>query len=130
MYMPAGDASGAFRRWLSTIPPAATASVGAAALNKSWLGETWAAGICGLGMGNTLLPPNSPYSNAQILGRGAEDFDTPGVYGLSNNHPRRRERRLCRRFGPAPQVEHEHGRRPGTRLPEPGWGRFGRLLST
>jgi prepilin-type N-terminal cleavage/methylation domain-containing protein/prepilin-type processing-associated H-X9-DG protein len=87
MNMPLGDAHGAFRRWLSTIPPAATASVGNGALNKSWLGESWAAGICGLGMGNTLLPPNSPYPNAQILGRGAEDFDTPGVYGLSSNHP-------------------------------------------
>jgi prepilin-type N-terminal cleavage/methylation domain-containing protein/prepilin-type processing-associated H-X9-DG protein len=87
MNMPLGDANGAFRMWLNTIPPAAKASVGDAALNKSWLGESWAAGICGLGMGNTLLPPNSPYPNAQILGRGAEDFDTPGVYGLSSNHP-------------------------------------------
>ena len=87
MNMPLGDANGAFRRWLATIPPAAGASVGNPALNKSWLGEMWAAGTCGLGMGNTLLPPNSPYPNAQILGRGAEDFDTPGVYGLSCNHP-------------------------------------------
>ena len=89
MNMPLGDVDGAFRRWLATIPPAAGASVGDPALNKSWLGEMWAAGTCGLGMGNTLLPPNSPYPNAQILGRpgGAEDFDTPGVYGLSSNHP-------------------------------------------
>jgi prepilin-type processing-associated H-X9-DG protein len=87
MNMPLGDANGAFRRWLATIPPAAAASVGNPALNKSWLGELWAAGICGLGMGNTLLPPNSPYPNAQIGGRNAEDFDTPGVYGLSSNHP-------------------------------------------
>ena len=87
MNMPFGDAGGAFRRWLATIPPAAAASVGNPALNKSWLGEMWAAGICGLGMGNTLLPPDSAYPNAQILGRGAEDFDTPGVYGLGSNHP-------------------------------------------
>ena len=87
MNMPLGDANGAFRRWLATIPPAAGASVGNPALNKSWLGEMWAAGTFGLGMGNTLLPPNSPYPNAQILGRGAEDFDTPGIYGMSSNHP-------------------------------------------
>jgi prepilin-type processing-associated H-X9-DG protein len=87
MNMPLGDANGTFRRWLATIPPAAAASVGNPAFNKSWLGEMWAAGICGLGMGNTLLPPNSPYPNAQIGGRNAEDFDTPGVYGLSSNHP-------------------------------------------
>jgi prepilin-type N-terminal cleavage/methylation domain-containing protein/prepilin-type processing-associated H-X9-DG protein len=87
MNMPLGDANGAFRRWLATIPPAAAASVGNPALNKSWLGEMWAAGICGLGMGNTLLPPNSRYPNAQIGGTNAEDFDTPGVYGLGSNHP-------------------------------------------
>ena len=87
MNMPFGDAHGAFRKWLGTIPAAAAASVGNPALNKSWLGEMWAAGTFGLGMGNTLLPPNSPYPNAQILGRGAEDFDTPGIYGLSSNHP-------------------------------------------
>ena len=87
MNMPLGDANGAFRRWLETIPPAARSSVGDPARNKSWLGEMWAAGICGLGMGNTLLPPNSRYNNAQVLGIGAIDFDTPGVYGLSSNHP-------------------------------------------
>jgi prepilin-type N-terminal cleavage/methylation domain-containing protein/prepilin-type processing-associated H-X9-DG protein len=87
MNMPLGNANGAFRKWLSTIPAAATASVGNPALNKSRLGEIWASGTFGLGMGNTLLPPNSPYPNAQILGRHAEDFDTPGVYGLSSNHP-------------------------------------------
>jgi prepilin-type N-terminal cleavage/methylation domain-containing protein/prepilin-type processing-associated H-X9-DG protein len=87
MTMPRGDAGGAFRRWLDTVGPAAAASVGNPARNKSWLGEVWAAGICGLGMGNTLLPPNSRYPNAQLLGAGAEDFDTPGIYGLSSNHP-------------------------------------------
>ena len=87
MNMPFGDANGAFRRWLAIIPPVAAASVGNPALNKSWLGEMWAAGICGLGMGNTLLPPNSPYPNAQIGGWNAEDFDTPGIYGMSSNHP-------------------------------------------
>jgi prepilin-type N-terminal cleavage/methylation domain-containing protein/prepilin-type processing-associated H-X9-DG protein len=87
MNMPLGDAGGAFRRWLATIPAAARASVGDPTRNKSWLGEVWAAGTCGLGMGNTLLPPNSRYNNAQVLGAGAEDFDTPGVYGLSSAHP-------------------------------------------
>jgi prepilin-type processing-associated H-X9-DG protein len=85
--MPLGDARGAFHRWLAAIPPAARMSIGDPARNKSWLGELWASGICGLGMGNTLLPPNSLYNNAQILGLGAEDFDTPGVYGLSSHHP-------------------------------------------
>jgi prepilin-type N-terminal cleavage/methylation domain-containing protein len=87
MNMPLGNAQGAFVRWLNTIPAEARASVGNAALNKSWLGEMWAAGLCGLGMGNTLLPPNAPWNNAQILGRKAEDFDTPGIYGLSSDHP-------------------------------------------
>jgi hypothetical protein len=35
MNMPRGHVNGAFRKWLSTIPPAATASVGNAALNKN-----------------------------------------------------------------------------------------------
>ena len=38
-------------------------------------------------MGNTLLPPNSPYPDAPIHRRGAEDFDTSGFYGSSSNHP-------------------------------------------
>jgi prepilin-type processing-associated H-X9-DG protein len=87
MTMPLGDARGAFARWLATIPSAAQASIGDPARNKSWLGELWASGLCGLGMGNTLLPPSSMSNNAQILGLGAEDFDTPGVYGLSSFHP-------------------------------------------
>jgi prepilin-type N-terminal cleavage/methylation domain-containing protein/prepilin-type processing-associated H-X9-DG protein len=86
MNMPLGDARGAFRAWLTTIAAAAAASVGDPARNKSWLGEVWNAGLCGLGMGNTLLPPNSPINNAQILGLNAEDFDTPGIYGLSSFH--------------------------------------------
>jgi prepilin-type processing-associated H-X9-DG protein len=86
MTMPLGDAQGAFQLWLASIPPAARKSVGNASRNKSWLGEQWSSGLCGLGMGNTLLPPNSPYHNAQIFGTTAEDFDSPGVYGLSSYH--------------------------------------------
>src|SRR5262249_50738903 len=85
MTMPAG-ASG-FSAWLSACAAGASASN-----NRSWVGECWSIGIPGVALGNTLLPPNPPYPNCEIVspnpgGTGQDDFDGPGLYGLSSFHP-------------------------------------------
>jgi prepilin-type processing-associated H-X9-DG protein len=48
------------------------------------LGESWAFGLTGYGMGNVLLPPNAPYPNCNTASSGIEN---PGVFGLSSFHP-------------------------------------------
>jgi prepilin-type processing-associated H-X9-DG protein len=80
MNMPAG-ASG-FQAWLNTCAASAGASN-----NRSWVGESWSFGYFGEGLGNTLLPPNAPYPNCEIVTSGQSDFDAPGLYGMSSYHP-------------------------------------------
>ncbi len=84
MTMPAG-ASG-FQEWLNICATSASATN-----NRSWLGESWCFGFLGQGLGNTLLAPNPPYPNCEIVntnvgGSGQEDFDAPGMYGMSSFH--------------------------------------------
>jgi prepilin-type N-terminal cleavage/methylation domain-containing protein/prepilin-type processing-associated H-X9-DG protein len=83
--MPAG-ASG-FQAWLDRC--SASASV---TNNRSWVGECWSFGFLGVSLGNTLLAPNPPYPNCEIVntnpgGTGQTDFDAPGMYGMSSFHP-------------------------------------------
>jgi prepilin-type processing-associated H-X9-DG protein len=84
MTMPAG-ASG-FQAWLNTCATSAGATN-----NRSWVGECWSFGYLGEGLGNTLLPPNPPYPNCEIVstntgGGGQDDFDAPGMFGMSSYH--------------------------------------------
>ena len=84
MTMPAG-ASG-FQAWLD-----ACAAGAGAANNRSWVGECWSFGFPGVSLGNTLLAPNPPYPNCEIVntnpgGRGQSDFDGAGMYGMSSFH--------------------------------------------
>ena len=84
MTMPAG-ASG-FQAWL-----VACANRAGATNNRSWIGESWSFGYPGQGLGNTLLPPNPRYPNCEIVnnlvgGTGQDDFDGPGMYGMSSFH--------------------------------------------
>jgi prepilin-type processing-associated H-X9-DG protein/prepilin-type N-terminal cleavage/methylation domain-containing protein len=84
MTMPAG-AQG-FQAWL-----VACATAAGAANNRSWIGECWSFGYPGASLGNTLLPPNPPYSNCEIVntnpgGSGQDDFDAAGMYGMSSYH--------------------------------------------
>ena len=85
MIMPAG-ASG-FQAWLD-----ACATGAGATNNRSWVGESWSFGFPGASLGNTLLAPNPPYPNCEIVntnagGRGQDDLDAPGMYGMSSFHP-------------------------------------------
>jgi prepilin-type N-terminal cleavage/methylation domain-containing protein/prepilin-type processing-associated H-X9-DG protein len=84
MTMPAG--ASAFQAWLNTCATRAGATN-----NRSWIGECWSFGFPGAGLGNTLLPPNPPYPNCEIVntntgGSGQDDFDGSGMYGMSSFH--------------------------------------------
>jgi prepilin-type N-terminal cleavage/methylation domain-containing protein/prepilin-type processing-associated H-X9-DG protein len=51
----------------------------------SYVGRLWAEGIYGHGLGNIVVPPNSPYPYCQIE-TGDSDFDSAGVCGLTSYH--------------------------------------------
>jgi prepilin-type N-terminal cleavage/methylation domain-containing protein/prepilin-type processing-associated H-X9-DG protein len=56
------------------------------ARGRSFIGEQWATGMFGRGLGNTLLAPNPPYPNCnRTTGNG--DFDNTGMFGMSSYHP-------------------------------------------
>jgi len=76
----------AFRQWLNTIVAAAPGTLGSWGDNRSWIGEQWCTGMPGRTLGTTLLPPNSPYPNADINTWGQGDWDTPGMWNLSSHH--------------------------------------------
>ena len=52
----------------------------------SFNGRLWAEGIYAHGLGNIVVPPNSPYPYCQIE-TGDSDTDSSGVYGLTSYHP-------------------------------------------
>ena len=84
MTMPAGASD--FPAWL-----AACATAAGVTNNRSWVGESWSFGYPGEGLGNTLLSPNPPYPNCEIVssspgGTGQADFDGAGLYGMSSFH--------------------------------------------
>ena len=53
---------------------------------RSWNGRMWHVGEYGHAMGNTLVPPNSPYPYCQFWDTNA-DFDSGGICGLTSFHP-------------------------------------------
>ena len=52
----------------------------------SHIGAGWHQGMFGWTLGNTLLPPNSPYPNCRMCSWDG-DWDCPGIYGMSSYHP-------------------------------------------
>ena len=54
--------------------------------NMSHIGAGWHQGMFGWSLGNTLLPPNSPYPNCRMCSWDG-DWDCPGIYGMSSYHP-------------------------------------------
>src|SRR5262249_20612926 len=79
MNMPGGATAGGANiyNWLNGCKGAL------ASLHRSFVGDTWAFGIMGRGMGNCILPPNAPYPGClDYTGQG--DFDTaPIIIGLT-----------------------------------------------
>jgi len=84
MNMPAGATAGGANiiTWLTSCKSALTT----ASTQRSFVGDTWAFGIMGRGMGNLVMPPNAPYPGClDYTGQG--DFDTaPIIIGLSSYH--------------------------------------------
>jgi prepilin-type processing-associated H-X9-DG protein len=80
MSMPAGSAN--FLAWAQQCTAALeTVRRGA---NATILGQAWAYGKVGLTLGNTLLPPNSKYTNCSFDGMGAAH--NPGMIRMSSFH--------------------------------------------
>jgi prepilin-type N-terminal cleavage/methylation domain-containing protein/prepilin-type processing-associated H-X9-DG protein len=80
--MPYGATQGGanITTWLSS-----TCLTALATGQKSFVGDTWAFGIFGQGLGNFVVPPNPKATNC-VNGTGA-DFDSPGVLAASSYHP-------------------------------------------
>jgi prepilin-type processing-associated H-X9-DG protein len=72
-----------FLQWISKCGSMLVLNTG----NFSFQGESWAFGFPGLSMGNTLLPPNSQYSNCSPNPPGAGQLPHPGVMGMNSYHP-------------------------------------------
>jgi prepilin-type N-terminal cleavage/methylation domain-containing protein/prepilin-type processing-associated H-X9-DG protein len=79
---PAGSTGANLVAWLSSC----TTSLGTPASNKSFVGDSWALGIMGRGLGNFVTAPNPKYPNClDFTGQG--DFDSaPIVIGPSSFH--------------------------------------------
>jgi prepilin-type N-terminal cleavage/methylation domain-containing protein/prepilin-type processing-associated H-X9-DG protein len=70
--------------WLSTC----TAALAASGTQKSFVGDTWAFGILGRGLGNFVVPPNPPTPNCLGDYGSQGDFDSaPSVFAASSFHP-------------------------------------------
>jgi prepilin-type N-terminal cleavage/methylation domain-containing protein/prepilin-type processing-associated H-X9-DG protein len=82
MNMPYGATAGGanITQWLFQCGKSLTT------LHRSFVGDTWAFGIMGRGMGNLVVPPNSQYPGClDYTGQG--DFDSaPIIIGLSSRH--------------------------------------------
>jgi prepilin-type N-terminal cleavage/methylation domain-containing protein/prepilin-type processing-associated H-X9-DG protein len=79
----------AFQTWLNTcagLAPKSTTQPNNWEFNMSYLGQAWNQGMFGWTLGNTLMPPNSPYPNCRGCSWNG-DWDCPGMYGLSSFHP-------------------------------------------
>jgi prepilin-type N-terminal cleavage/methylation domain-containing protein/prepilin-type processing-associated H-X9-DG protein len=82
--MPVGAAD--FPAFLQAIAGAAPTSAGNWRTNKSHVGASWILGMFGYTLGTTLLAPNAPYYNANLIPWGG-DMDGPGMYNMSSYHP-------------------------------------------
>ena len=82
--MPAGAAQ--FPSFLQACAGAAPTSTGNWRTNKSHIGASWILGMFGYSLGTTLLAPNPPYYNCQMIPWGG-DMDGPGMYNMSSYHP-------------------------------------------
>jgi prepilin-type processing-associated H-X9-DG protein len=80
----AGSTGANITAWLSGC----TAALAATGTQKSFVGDTWAFGIFGRGLGNFVVAPNPPTPNCLGDYSGQGDFDSaPGVFAASSFHP-------------------------------------------
>jgi prepilin-type processing-associated H-X9-DG protein len=80
----AGGTGANITAWLSGC----TTALAATGTQKSFVGDTWAFGILGRGLGNFVVPPNQPYPYCLGDYGTQGDFDSaPTVLGPSSFHP-------------------------------------------
>jgi prepilin-type N-terminal cleavage/methylation domain-containing protein/prepilin-type processing-associated H-X9-DG protein len=58
---------------------------GGAPGQRSWIGRTWAFGHYAYGLGNMVVPPNSPYPYCQYWDTNS-DSDSGGIWGMTSYH--------------------------------------------
>jgi prepilin-type processing-associated H-X9-DG protein len=86
MNMPYGAISGGanITSWLST---ACLSALSSTATHESWVGDCWALGIFGRGLGNFVVPPNRKSPNCLGGFTTQTDFDdAPSVFAASSYH--------------------------------------------
>jgi len=71
---------------LNNCPNHFGANPGAPYTQFSFVGRLWAEGIYGHGLGNMIVPPNSPYPYCQFED-GDADIDSGTIIGLTSFHP-------------------------------------------
>jgi prepilin-type processing-associated H-X9-DG protein len=76
-----------FQTLVTTCAGIAPTELGSWRTNKSFIGTDWAEGMYGRTLGNTLLPPNSPYPNCYLRSSPGGIFDMAGIFGMSSYHP-------------------------------------------
>jgi prepilin-type N-terminal cleavage/methylation domain-containing protein/prepilin-type processing-associated H-X9-DG protein len=88
MLPPFGGAVGSNGANITTWLSACTPALASPSTQKSFVGDTWAFGILGRGLGNFVVPPNQPYPYCLGDYSGQGDFDSaPAVIGASSFHP-------------------------------------------
>jgi prepilin-type N-terminal cleavage/methylation domain-containing protein/prepilin-type processing-associated H-X9-DG protein len=81
---PIGSTGANITAWLSSC----TTALSATGTQKSFVGDTWAFGILGRGLGNFVVPPNPPTPNCLGDYGNQGDFDSaPTVMASSSFHP-------------------------------------------
>lgn len=84
MAMPLG--AGPLASWLNLCAQGAR-SAGNRTPQTARLGRSWAMGLVGWTLGNTLTPPNPKTPNCSVNSAGSNVIENPGAIGLSSFHP-------------------------------------------
>jgi prepilin-type N-terminal cleavage/methylation domain-containing protein/prepilin-type processing-associated H-X9-DG protein len=70
----------------SFVPWISACATSSKANHRSFTGQMWCEGLMSRTLGNTLMPPNSPYPNCVIVNWGGDADGTWGAVGMSSNH--------------------------------------------
>jgi prepilin-type N-terminal cleavage/methylation domain-containing protein/prepilin-type processing-associated H-X9-DG protein len=88
MLPPFAAAAGTYGANITAWLQSCTTALATAGTQKSFVGDTWAFGIFGRGLGNFVVAPNPPTPNCLGDYSGQGDFDSaPGVFPASSFHP-------------------------------------------
>jgi prepilin-type N-terminal cleavage/methylation domain-containing protein/prepilin-type processing-associated H-X9-DG protein len=83
MVMPRGGQ--AFQQWINQCAKGASLAANRTPQTAK-LGRSWAMGLVGWTLGNTLLPPNPKYPNCSVSSGSTNVIENPGMMGMSSYH--------------------------------------------